>query len=133
MKEKPLGFLEPRFNELASRGIEPSPATLRSTERELRVIAFKSTKTGGEFQSETSDPGVVCPEEPSLSPEARLVEGWVAGVPVVEGVPDSGWQPCEDGRVGVVIRVGDFPPQREWVRAMSYGGAHTRQVLVQAE
>ena len=61
-----------------------------------------------------------------------LVEGWVAGVPVIGGVADSGWVDCEGGRVRLVVRVVDRPEQREWVRAMSYGGAYAKEVLGQA-
>ena len=120
MKNQPPGFLEPGCNELASRGIEPSPATLGSAERELGVIAFKSTKTGGELQSEAPDPGGVRPEEPSLNPEPPLVEGWVANMPVIEGVADSGWVESDRGRFRVQMVVRSSEIQRNWVRSMVF-------------
>ena len=58
-----------------------------------------------------------------------LVEDWVAGVPAVDGVADSGWQACDGGRVRLVVRVKDCLEQREWVQAMAHGGAYAREVL----
>ena len=120
MKNKPPGFSELGFNESAPRGTEPSPATLGPAERKLGVIAFKGTKTGGELQSAALDPGGVCPEEPSLSPEAPLVEGWVAGMPVIEGVADSGWVESDRGRFRVQMVVRSSEIQRNWVRSMVF-------------
>ena len=129
MVNKPPGFGEPELNETAPREIEPSSVVPRPTERKLGVIAFKGTKTGGELQSEASDPGGIWPEERALDPNSVPVEGWVAGVPVMDGVADSGWCECEGGRARLVVRVKNCPEQREWVRAMAYGGAYAREVL----
>ncbi|MDE2786001.1 MAG: hypothetical protein OXL37_04995 [Chloroflexota bacterium] len=69
------------------------------------------------------------PRERSADFDHSLIEGWVAGVPVVDGVGDSGWTDCEGGRVRLVVRVKDCPEQREWVRSMAHGGAYAREVL----
>ena len=74
----------------------------------------------------------VWPEERSLDLSVSKIEGWVAGLPVVDGVADSGWEACDGGRVRVVINVGDYPEQREWVRAMAHGGAYAKERLGQA-
>ena len=113
MKNKLPGFSELGFNESAPRGIEPSPATPGPTERELGVIAFKGTKRGGELQSGALDPGGVCPEAP-------LVEGWVADMPVIEGVADSGWVESDRGRFRVQMVVRSSEIQRNWVRSMVF-------------
>ena len=128
MAEQPSGFGKPN-KRTAPREIGPSAAAPRPTERELGVIAFNNTEQGGELQSETSDPAGIWPQERLLDPDGSHIEGWVAGVPVVDGVADSGWQPCQGGRVRLMVRVVDCPEQREWVRAMAHGGAYAREVL----
>ena len=100
-------------------------------EDELETVFFDSTNQGGFLSTAVPELAGVWPEERSLDLSGSRIEGWVAGLPVVDGVADSGWEPCEGGRVRVVIRVGDFPAQREWVRAMSHGGAYAREVLGQ--
>ena len=118
---------------IGPREIGPSAATLRSAERELGVIESKSTQQGGDLANVGGpDPRASWPEERELHLDDVAIEGWVAGLPVVDGVADSGWEACEGGRVRVVIRIGDYPDQREWVRAMSYGGAYAKERLGQA-
>ena len=126
------GSSEPGLIKATPREIGTSAAAPRPTEREPGVIAFKGTKTGGELQSEKSGPGGIWPDERLSDLDCSRIEGWVAGVPVVDGVADSGWVGCEGGRVRFVVRVLDRPEQKEWVRAMSYGGAYAKEVLGQA-
>ena len=129
MVRKWPGFSEPGSNELALREIEPSAVAPRPAERELRVIPLTLSEQGGGLQSATSDPGGIWPEEVLLDPNVSDIEGWVAGLPVVGGVADSGWQPCKGGRVRLVVHVVDSLEQREWVRAMAHGGAYAEEVL----
>ncbi len=120
----------PGTKKMAPRGIEPSPATLGPTEQALEVIESKSTKQGGDLANVGApEPRASWPEERELHLDDVAIEGWVAGLPVVHGVADSGWEACEGGRVRLVVRVVDSPEQREWVRAMSYGGAYAKEVL----
>ena len=115
---------------IGPREIGPSAATLRSAERELGVIESKSTQQGGDLANVgASEPRAAGPEESVSCIDDLAIEGWVAGLPVVDGVADSGWVSCEGGRVRLVVRVVDSPEQREWVRAMSYGGAYAKEVL----
>lgn len=72
------------------------------------------------MQSEVPDPGGVRPEEPSLNPEAPFVEGWVANMPVIEGVADSGWVESDRGRFRVQMVVRSSEIQRNWVRSMVF-------------
>ena len=123
------GSSEPGLIKATPREIGTSAAAPRPTKRELGVIAFKGTKTGGELQSETSAPGGIWPAERSSDWDPSGIEGWVAGVPVVDGLADSGWTDCERGRVRLVVRVKDCPEQREWVRAMAHGGACAKEML----
>ena len=112
------------------REIGTPAADPRSAEQELGVISFKATKQGGDWQTERApEPRGAWPEERVLDLDDVAIEGWVAGVPVVDGVADSGWHPCKGGRVRLVVRVGGCPEQREWVRAMAYGGAYAEEVL----
>ena len=114
------GSSEPGLIKATPREIGTSAAAPRPTERELGVIAFKGTETGGELQSAALDPGGVCPEETSLSSEAPLVEGWVADMPVIEGVADSGWVESDRGRFRVQMVVRSSEIQRNWVRSMVF-------------
>lgn len=111
------------------REIESSAATLRPDERKLDAVAVKDTEQGGGLQTEAAEPRGIWPEERALDLDSVLVEGWVAGVPVVNGEADSGWRECEGGRVRVVVRVQECPEQKEWVRGMAHGGAYAREVL----
>ena len=114
----------------APREIGPSSAAPRPVEREPEEVVVNHTTLGGGFQS-AAGPRGIWPEERSLDLDGAHIEGWVAGVPVVDGVADSGWQECEGGRVRLVVRVTDSPDQKEWVRAMAHGGAYAREVLGQ--
>ena len=128
-KKKWPGFGEPGSNEMAPREFEPSAAALRPDERKLGEVFCTHTTTGGGLTTEAAElPGARL-QERSPDRSNLLVEGWVAGVPVVGGVADSGWQACDGGRVRLVVRVKDCPEQREWVRAMAHGGAYAREVL----
>ena len=52
------------------------------------------------------------PQECSPDFDDSRIEGWVAGVPVVDGIADSGWTDCDGGRVRLVVRVKDSPEQQ---------------------
>ena len=121
--------LWPGAKKTGSREIEPSATTLRPDERKLGAVAVKDTEQGVGLQTEAAETRGRCPEPRALGLDSVPVEGWVAGVPVVDGVADSGWRECEGGRARLVVRVKDCPEQREWVRAMAYGGAYAREVL----
>ena len=127
MAKQPSGFGK-RQKRTAPREIGPSSAAPRPVEREPEEVVFDHTTFGGGFQS-AAGPRGIWPEERSLDLDGAHIEGWVAGVPVVDGVADSGWQECEGGRVRLVVRVTDSPDQKEWVRAMAHGGAYAREVL----
>ena len=127
MAKQPSGFGK-RQKRTAPREIGPSSAAPRPVEREPEEVVFNHTTLGGGFQS-AAGPRGIWPEERSLDLDGAHIEGWVAGVPVVDGVADSGWQECEGGRVRLVVRVTDSPDQKEWVRAMAHGGAYAREVL----
>ena len=128
MIDEPRGSPE-LSTETAPREFGTSAAAPRSAERELGVISFKNTKEGGDWQSDEMGPRGVWPEERELNLDGVPVEGWVAGAPVVDGVADTGWTECPGGRVRLVVNVRDCPEQREWVRAMSHGGAYAKEVL----
>ena len=127
MAKQPSGFGK-RQKRTAPREIGPSSAAPRPVEREPEEVVVNHTTFGGGFQS-AAGPRGIWPEERSLDLDGAHIEGWVAGVPVVDGVADSGWQECEGGRVRLVVRVTDSPDQKEWVRAMAHGGAYAREVL----
>ena len=127
MAKQPSGFGK-RQKRTAPREIGPSSAAPRPVEREPEEVVFNHTTLGGGFQS-AAGPRGIWPEERSLDLDGAHIEGWVAGVPVVDGVADSGWQECEGGRVRLVVRVTDSLDQKEWVRAMAHGGAYAREVL----
>ena len=110
----------------------PAPRPPQPDERKLETVFSHFNNQEDFLATVVTEPVGVWPEERSLDLSDSRIEGWMAGLPIVDGVADSGWQPCEGGRVRVVIRVGDFPAQREWVRAMSYGGAYAKEVLGQA-
>ena len=127
MAKQPSGFGK-RQKRTAPREIGPSSAAPRPVEREPEEVVVNHTTLGEGFQS-AAGPRGIWPEERSLDLDGAHIEGWVAGVPVVDGVADSGWQECEGGRVRLVVRVTDSPDQKEWVRAMAHGGAYAREVL----
>ena len=130
MTRKWPGFIEESgSNETAPREIEPSAVALRPDEQQLDAVFCIHTTPGGGFSTETAGCPGAWPQERSLDLDGSRIEGWVAGVPVVDGVADSGWTDCEGGRVRLVVRVTDSPEQREWVRAMAHGGAYAREVL----
>ena len=129
MVKKPADFSESGLNETAPREIEPSAVAPRPDERKLGAVVINNTEQGGELQTEAKEHSAIWPDECVLDLDSAQVEGWVAGVPVVDGVADSGWQPCKGGRVRLVVRVRDCPEQREWVRAMAHGGAYAKEVL----
>ena len=129
MVRKWPGFGEPKPERTAPREVEPRPAVPRPDEQELGEVFCTHITIGGGLTTGMAElPGDWSQDRP-LDPDGSSIEGWVAGVPVVDGVADSGWQPCEGGRVRLVVRVVDSPEQREWVRAMSYGGAYAQEVL----
>ena len=85
---------------IGPREIGPSAATQRSAERELGVIESKSTQQGGDLANVGApEPRAAGPEESVSCIDDVAIEGWVAGLPVVDGVADSGWVSCE-GRSG---------------------------------
>ena len=107
--------------------MSPQPRPLdRTRTNSNRPFCIVST-TGGFFA--ITEPFAVWPEERSLDLSVSRIEGWVAGVPVVDGVADSGWLVCKGGRVRLVVHVSDSPEQREWVRGMAYAGAYAKEVL----
>ena len=129
MVNMPPGFKNPGLNERAPREIEPSAVARRPDEQQLGEVCSTHTTRGGGLTTELAAlPGAAC-EECSPDFDHSRIEGWVAGVPVVDGVADSGWTDCEGGRVRLVVRVKDSPEQREWVRAMAHGGAYAKEVL----
>ncbi len=129
MVRKWPGFGEPELEKPAPRGVEPSPAAPRPGERKLGAVAANGKRQGGELQTDAKDHSAIWPDERALDLDSAQVEGWVAGVPVVDGVADSGWRECQGGRVRLVVTVADSAEQREWVRAMMYGGAYAREVM----
>ena len=112
----------------APREIGPSSAAPRPVEREPEEVVFNHTTLGGVFNRQR-DLAASGPRRGRWDLDGAHIEGWVAGVPVVDGVADSGWQECEGGRVRLMVRVTDSPDQKEWVRAMAHGGAYAREVL----
>lgn len=98
-------------------------------EDKLGAVFCDSNEQGGFLSTAVAEPVGVWPEERSLDLSDAQVEGWVVGLPVVDGVADSGWQPCSGGRVRLLVRVAACPEQREWVRAMAHGGAFAEEVL----
>ena len=105
-----------------------SSTALRPVEREPEEVVVNLTTLGGGFQSSAGPRGIWL-EERSLDPDGAPIEGWVDVVSVVDGVADSGWQPCKGGQVCLVVHVVDSLKQREWVRAMAHGGAYAEEVL----
>ena len=64
---------------------------------------------GGDFDERLPDP------------RKMPVEGWVAGVPVVDGVADSGWVECGSGRrfrMQMVVKASEM--QKDWVRSIMF-------------
>ena len=114
------------------RQIGPCAAAPRPDEEKLESAYSHFNNDGDFLATAVTEPVGVWPEERSLDLSVSKIDGWVAGLPVVDGVADSGWEACEGGRVRVVINVGNHPEQREWVRAMAYGGAYAKEVGVQA-
>ena len=114
------------------REIRPYAAALGPDEQKLEAVFVNHTEHVGPLATAAAEPVGIWPEERLLDLNAACIEGWVAGVPVVDGVVDSGWQPCEGGRVRLLVRVTDCPEQKEWVRGITYGGAYAREVLGQA-
>ena len=119
---------KPEVKRTEPREIGASSAAPRPAEQSLEEVVSDDSGLGGCWQS-AAEPGGIWPEERSLDLDGSLVEGWVAGLPVVDGVADSGWQPCKGGRVRLVVHVVDSLEQREWVRAMAHGGAYAEEVL----
>ncbi len=103
------------------REIEPSAATPGPDEQQLDEVFRTHTITGGELTNETADlPGANSDERPPGSGE-KPVDGWVAGVPVVDGLADSGWVECGSGRrfrMQMVVRASEI--QKDWVRSMVF-------------
>ena len=127
----PPGFKKPGSQETAPREVEPRPVARRPDEQQLGEVFCIHTTSGGGFSTETAETRGALPQECSPDFDRSRIEGWVAGVPVVDGVADSGWTDCQGGRVRLVVRVKDCPEQREWVRAMAHGGAYAKEVLMQ--
>ena len=113
----------------APRELGPSAAAPRPDERELEVVIFKHTEQGDGLQTTAAELDGIWREKRLLAPDDSRIEGWVAGVPVVGGVADSGWQERLGGRVRLQVRVVSCPDQKEWVWAMAYGGAYGREIL----
>ena len=132
MTRKWPGFIEESgSNETAPREIDPSAVALRPDEKQLDAVFCIHTTSAGEFSIEATESPGTWPQDRLLALDGSRIEGWVAGVPVVDGIADSGWTDCEGGRVRLVVRVRDCPEQREWVRAMAHGGAYAKEVLGQ--
>ena len=129
MVKQNSGYSKPKVKRTKPREIRAYAAAPRPTEQQLEEVVVDGIELGGYWQSAAAEPGGICPGEKSLDPDGSLVEGWVAGLPVVDGVADSGWKECKGGRVRLVVRVRDCPEQREWVRAMAYGGAYAKEVM----
>lgn len=111
------------------REFERHTATPKPNEDKLGAVSFDSNGQEGFLSTGSAEPVGVWPEERSLDLSTSQVEGWVVGLPVVDGVADSGWQSCKGGRVRLVVRVAACPEQREWVRAMAHGGPYAKEVL----
>ena len=129
MVKQNSGLSKPKVKRTEPREIRASSAAPRPTENQLEEVVVDGIELGGCWQSAAAEPGGIWPEERSLDLDGSPVEGWVAGLPVVDGVADSGWKECKGGRVRLVVRVMDCPEQREWVRAMAYGGAYAKEVM----
>ena len=130
MAKNPSSLPKPEVKRTEPREIGASSAAPRPAEQSLEEVVSDDSGLGGCWQS-AAEPGGIWPEERSLDLDldGLLVEGWVAGVPVVDGVADSGWKECKGGRVRLVVQVKDCPEQREWVRVMSHGGAYAKEVM----
>ena len=114
------------------REIGPCAAAPQPDESKLETVCSHFNNQEDFLATAVTEPVGIWPEERTLDLSVSRIDGWVAGVPVVDGVADSGWVDCEGGRVRFVVHVCDSPEQREWVRAMSYGGAYAKEVLGQA-
>ena len=128
MAKNPSILPKPEVKRTEPREIGASSAAPRPAEQSLEEVVSDDSGLGGCWQS-AAEPGGIWPEERSLDLDGSLVEGWVAGVPVVDGMADSGWKECEGGRVRLVVHVSRCPEQREWVRVMAYGGAYAKEVM----
>ena len=128
MAKNPSSLPKPEVKRTEPREIGASSAAPRPAEQSLEEVVSDDSGLGGCWQS-AAEPGGIWPEERSLDLDGSLVEGWVAGLPVVDGVADSGWKVCKGGRVRLVVQVKDCPEQREWVRVMSHGGAYAKEVM----
>ena len=104
----------------APREVEPRPAALRPDEQELGEVSSTHTTAGGELTTETAGLPGACPEERSPDLSNLPVEGWVADMPVIEGVADSGWVESARGRFRVQMVVRSSEIQRNWVRSMVF-------------
>ena len=103
------------------REIEPSAATPGPDEQQLDAVFSTHIITGGELTNETVDLPGADSEQWSPDPSEMPVEGWVAGMPVVNGVLDSGWVECGRGRrfrMQMVVRASEI--QKDWVRSMVF-------------
>ena len=129
MAKNPSDLGTPEVKRTEPREIASSAAAPRPAEQSLEEVVSHDSGLGGCWQSAVAEPGGIWPEERSLDLHDSPVAGWVDDSPVVDGVADSGWRECEGGRVRLVVRVMDCPEQREWVRAMAYGGAYAREVM----
>ena len=128
MVKQNSGLSKPAVKRTEPREIRASSAAPRPTEQQPESVFVNVTGLGGCWQS-AAEPDGIWPEDRSLDLDGSPVEGWVAGLPVVDGVADSGWKECKGGRVRLVVQVKDCPEQREWVRVMSYGGAYAKEVM----
>ena len=97
-------------------------------EDKLGTVLFEFNGQEGFLSTAAAEPVGVWPEERSLGLSASRVEGWVMGLPVVDGVADSGWRERHGSRVRLVVNVADSPEQREWVRLTAFGDFHAREV-----
>ena len=95
-------------------------------EDKLGAVFCDSNEQGGFLSTAVAEPVGVWPEERSLDLSASRIEGWVLGLPVVDGVADSGWQEHQGSRVRLVVKVADNPEQRKWVRLTAFGDVHAR-------
>ena len=104
-----------------TREIEPSAATPGPDERKLDAVFRTHIITGGGLTNETAGLPGGDSDERLPDPREMPVEGWVAGVPVVDGVADSGWVECGSGRrfrMQMVVKASEM--QKDWVRSIMF-------------
>ena len=125
-KELP-GFVGPDPENMAPREVEPRPVALGPDERELGVVVRTHNTTGGEFQTDASDTGDKSTEERSPNPGDSRIEGWVAGIPVLEGVGAATLTKNNGVQVRMEVVVGSNRAQVEWLKSRLFGGGEIEE------